>query len=212
MRRRWLTIPLLSAALIAAPAPAAATTLRTLGGSALAPGSPLSATLKSGTHFHIEGGSAGDLDCTRSTFDGAVETNPSPLLPLPATARVTSFTLSGCTDTIPFWTVSSVTTNASPSDPRPARASYLGSASTLAIDGLEVTFTFSNGSWCTYAPTGGTMTAQHNSLTSPWNAEYAFSAVPVTKTGGTALICPANPTWTMTYVAASAGAGMTIQA
>ncbi|HEX2086296.1 MAG TPA: hypothetical protein VHF89_11485 [Solirubrobacteraceae bacterium] len=191
---------------------ASATTIEYTSGGTVASGSAISGSLKSGTVAHLEGGSAGDIDCSASAFGGTLGTNPfTPSV----TGSLTSLTFSSCTDTIPFVTVSSVTTNVGTGvNAKTATATWVapGTNSTFAIAGVEVTVTFSSGSTCIYQPTGATATAKHNSNTTPKNNEYHFDDVPVTKIGGTFGFCPTNGvTWDALYVATSGGTGITIQ-
>jgi hypothetical protein len=208
MLKRALILSLATAAFASPAAPAPATTMKTLAGSTVASGSWSSGTLKSGTSSHFEGGAAGDVDCVSSTLGGTLGTNPfTPSVAL----GLTSLTFGGCTDTIPFVTVSGVTTNAGTgANVKTATATYVtpGTSSTFAIVGLAFTFTFSSGQTCIYEPLGGTATATHNSNTG--NNEYAFN-VTLTKTGGTFAFCPNPLTWTATYVLSSGGGGITIQ-
>jgi len=201
---------------------ASATTIKLVTGATVSSGAGISGSLKAGTTAKLSGGSAGDITCTTSTFGGSLGTNPN----TPSvTGSLTSLTFSGCTDTIPFVTVSTVTTNVSTSNPKPATATYVTATSTVAesgvvatstvaVSGVVATVTFTDGKTCIYAPTTDPATAQHNSHTSPWNNEYAFAAVPLTKTGGTSFACPSsNVTWSATYVAieVSANVGITLQ-
>ena len=175
----------------------------------LASNSSFAGGLKAGTTWHLEGGSAGDVDCGSSTLNGTIGTNPSTpsvtgsLWPPPAFAN--------CTDTMPFVTVTGVST---PPAAKTLSFTYVAppGKSSFAIAGVVVTITLSDGSTCTYAPTLGSATATHNSGTSPWNNEYAFDNVPMTKTGGASAFCPSlNVTLSATYVLTSGGAGITIQ-
>ncbi|HEX8085442.1 MAG TPA: hypothetical protein VF529_14205 [Solirubrobacteraceae bacterium] len=209
MRKRALIIASLALVAFAGVATAAsATTIKFTTGATVTAGSTISGSLKAGTTAHLEGGSAGDIDCSSSSFGGTLDNNGLPSV----TGTLTSLTFTSCTDTIPFVTVSSVTTNVSSTNTKTATATYAGANSTFAIAGVVVTVTFSSGSTCIYQPTGGTATATHNSGTTPWNNEYFFDRVPVTKTGGTFGFCPSsNVTWTATYLATSGGTGITIQ-
>lgn len=197
---------LLAAVAFAGLAPSAsATTMKTLAGATVASGSSVSGSLKPGTSWRLDGGASGSITCTTSTLGGTLGTNPA----TPSvSASLTSLTVTGCTDTFPFVTVSSAMMSASG-----ASFTYAGSASTLALNGLSITITFTSGGTCVYGPTSPPATAQHDSTTSPWNNEYAF-AVPMTRTGGTGgAACPSlGVTWYATYVLGSAGAGITIQA
>ncbi|HEX2086294.1 MAG TPA: hypothetical protein VHF89_11475 [Solirubrobacteraceae bacterium] len=89
---------------------------------------------------------------------------------------------------------------------------YGGTTSTWTWTPVEFTVTFSSGSTCVYRPTGGAATATHDSTTSPWNNEYRFDQVPLTRVGGTFAFCPSlNVTWTATYRLGSGGNGITVQ-
>jgi hypothetical protein len=214
MRAGPLTIPLVSVALLAAAAsPATATTIKYADNSGTVPtGAPISGALKPSTVWHFEGGSGGDIDCSASDLAGSLETNPFiPSVP----GKLTRLTLGSCSDTTPFVTVSGITSNAGTgtnAKPLSFMHGLLGTRSTFAMSGIELTIMFASGSTCIYQPTGGTATATHNSTTTPWNNEYAFTNVPLTKTGGTYAFCPSsNLTFTATYVLTSSGKGITIQ-
>jgi len=207
MRNRALLIASVALMAYAGLAPgASATTIKTTAGVTVSSGAAISGSLKVGTSFVISGGSAGSITCTSSNYKGSINTNPSTLS---VTGSSGPWPVGGCSETIPFVTLSTMTANATA---KTLTATYLGAASTLAISGFGWTVTFTDGKTCVYAPTTDPATAQHNSLTSPWNAEYAFAAIPLTKTGGTSFACPsANVTWSATYFATSGGVGITIQ-
>lgn len=210
MRNRALLIASLALVAFAGLTTAAsATTIKTTANVTVTAGAGINGSLKVGTSATLSGGSAGNIVCTSSSFGGTISTNPN----TPSVSgSLTSLTFTNCTDTIPFVTVSTVTTNVSVGSPKTATATYVGVASTFAVSGIVATVTFTDGRTCIYAPTTDPATAQHNSTTSPWNAEYAFAAVPLTKTGGTSFACPSsNVTWSATYVATSGGVGITIQ-
>lgn len=206
MRKHALIIASLSILAFAGFSTAAsATTIKTTAGATVASGSSISGSLKAGTSAVLSSG-AGNITCTTSTFGGTIGTNPN----TPSvTGSLTSLTFTNCTDTIPFVTVSSVTTNVSAGSPKTATATYNGSSSTFAVSGVAATITFTSGGTCIYQPTNDPATAVHNSNTN--NNEYAFSAVPLTKTGGTSGACSSTATWTATYVAVSGGVGIRIQ-
>ncbi|HEX8085439.1 MAG TPA: hypothetical protein VF529_14190 [Solirubrobacteraceae bacterium] len=209
MRARALILALATAALASWATPASATTIKTLAGATLASNSSFTGTLKAGTVWHIEGGSGGDFDCASSALGGQLGINPA----IPSvTASLTALTVGSCTDTIPFLTLSSVTTNVGTgSAAKPAAFTYLGSGSSLTLLGrIEFTLTFASGSTCVYEVTASGATATHDSNTSPWNNEYVFTDVPMTKTGGTYGFCP-TVSWSAIYVLTSGGAGITIQ-
>ncbi|HEV3001522.1 MAG TPA: hypothetical protein VGW75_12345 [Solirubrobacteraceae bacterium] len=208
MRKRALIIASLSILAFAGFSTAAsATTIKYLTGGTVPSSNPITGQLKAGTSAVLSS-SAGNITCTTSTFGGSLGTNPAVG---PVTGSLTSLTFSNCTDTIPFVTVSTVTTNVGAgASAKTATAAYVGSASTFAVAGVVATITFTSGSWCTYAPTTDPATATHDSTTSPWNNEYRFNAVPLTRTGGTT-ICSSTATWSSTYVAASVSVGITIQ-
>lgn len=207
--RALLTASLALIVFVVAATAASATTMKLVTGATLASNSSISGGLKAGTSFVLSGGSAGNITCTGSTFGGWFGTNPN----TPSvTGGLSSWTFSGCTDTIPFVTVSSTTTNVGTgANAKTLTATYVGAASTLAVHGLVWTVTFTDGRTCVYAPTTDPARAQHNSLTSPWNNEYAFAAVSFTKTGGTSFACPLYPSWSATFVITSGGVGVTIQ-
>jgi hypothetical protein len=211
MRKRALIVASLAAvALGGVTTAASATTIKTTTNVTVSTGASISGSLKTGTNAVLSGGSAGNITCTSSSFGGTIGTNPN----TPSVSgSLTSLTFTGCTDTIPFVTVSTVTTNVGTgANAKTATASYVGAASTFAISGVVATVTFTDGRTCIYQPTTDPATAQHNSLTSPWNNEYAFAAIPLTKSGGTSFACPSsNVTWSSTYVATSGGVGITIQ-
>jgi hypothetical protein len=202
---------LLTAVAVAALAPpASATTLKTVAGTTVPSGGSFSGSLKSGTAWHLEGGAAGDIDCSTSTVGGTIGTNPS----TPSVAgSLTSLTFANCTDTIPFVTVSCVYSNVGAgANAKTLTWTYVPTGSTWTWSGVEITVCFSNGSTCVYQPTGATATATHNSNTSPWNNEYAFNQGWLTKVGGTFALCPSsNVTWTATYLLTSGGSAITIQ-
>ncbi len=203
--RAFLVASLALVAVAGLTTAASATTMKFVTGATVSSGAGISGSLKAGTTSKLSGGSAGDITCTTSTFGGTLGTNPN----TPSVSgSFTSWTFTGCTDTIPFVTVSSSSMRASS-----FTATYVGAASTLAVYGLVWTVTFTDGKTCVYAPTTEPATAQHNSLTSPWNNEYAFAAVPLTKRSeSNSFACPtANVTWSATYVMASGGVGVTIQ-
>ncbi len=206
MSKRALILACLAAAALAPPA--SATTMKTLSGATLASNTGISGSLKAGTTWHIEGGVAGDIDCSTATWGGTLGTNPN----TPSvTGSLTSMTLANCTDTIPFVTASCVTTNVGTgANAKTMTLTYVGVASTLAISGPRFTVCFTNGATCVYETTGGTATAQHDSTRS--NNEYSFNVL-LTETGGTFFGCPSNPTWTATLrlVRTSDQAGITIQ-
>ncbi|HEV3001523.1 MAG TPA: hypothetical protein VGW75_12350 [Solirubrobacteraceae bacterium] len=208
MRKRALIVVSLSVLAFAGFTTAAsATTIRYVTGGIVPSGDPITGTLKPGTSAVLSS-SAGTITCTTSTFGGSIGTNPdTPSV----TGSLTSLTFSNCTDTIPFVTVSTVTTNVSSSTPKTATATYVGVASTFAVAGVTATINFTNGTSCTYGVTNNNpATATHDSTTNPWNNEYRFNAVPLTRTSGTT-VCSSSATWTATYVATSNGVGITIQ-
>ncbi len=205
--RALLTASLALMAFAGATTAASATTMKYVTGGTVPLPASIAASLKTGTSFVISGGSAGNITCPTSSFTGTLTTN-GPWV----SGSLSSWSFSGCTDTIPFVTVSSLTTNVSTGTAKTLTATYVGAASTLAISGLVITVTFTDGKTCIYAPTTDPATAQHNSLTSPWNNEYAFATIPLTKTGGTSFACPSsNATLSATYVITSGGVGITIQ-
>ncbi len=185
---------------------ASATTIKFVTGGTVAVGSGISGSLKAGTSAVLSS-SAGNVTCTTSTFNGTLKTNGGAT----ADGELDALTFSNCTDTIPFVTVSTVTTNVSASSKKPAISTYVGTASTFAVSGVEATITFTSGGTCIYKPTTDPATATHNSLTSPWNNEYAFTNVALTKTGGTSSVCSSTANWNASYVAVSGGVGITIQ-
>jgi hypothetical protein len=212
MLRRALILSLATAALGSSATAASATTIKTLAGATVAPGSSVTGGLKAGTTWHLEGGSAGDVDCGTFTIGGMLATNPfTPSV----TGSASSLTFANCSDTIPFVTVSTITTNVGTgANAKSMMFTYVppGTSSSLMVAGLGFTITFSSGSTCVYEPTGGAATGTHNSNTTPWNNEYAFNNVPYTKTGGTFFACPSsNVTVSWTWVLTSGGAGITIQ-
>jgi len=177
---------------------ASAATMRFLTGAAVASGSTISGSTKASTNSAFSAGAGGSITCASSTLSGTLGTNPA----TPSVSgSLTSLTFNGCTDTIPFVTLSTVATNVGAgANAKPMTMTYLGAASTLAISGLAWTVTFTDGRTCIYAPTTDPATAQHNSHSSPWNAEYTFN-VPLTRTGGTSFACPSvNVVWSATYV------------
>jgi hypothetical protein len=208
MRKRALIIASLSILAFAGFSTAAsATTIKTTTNVTVAAGATISGSLKAGTSAVLSS-SAGNITCTSSSFGGTIGTNPN----TPSvTGSLTSLTFSNCTDTIPFVTVSSVTTNVGTgANAKTATATYVGVSSTFSVAGVSATINFTSGSSCTYAPTNDPATATHDSTTSPWNNEYRFNAVPLTRTGGTT-VCSSTATWSSTYVATSGGVGITIQ-
>lgn len=198
------------AALATTAAPASATTLKTVAGATLASNTAIAGVVKSGTNVHLEGGSAGDIDCSSASLGGTIGTNPN----TPSvTGAITSLTFTGCTDSIPFVTISCLLTDVGTGpNAKTLTFTYTGGTSTMAVATVELTACFSNGSTCVYE-TLGPFTATHNSLSTPLNNEYSFAATPLSKTGGTFFGCPANPTYTATFrlVRASDGAAITIQ-
>lgn len=208
MRKRALIIASLSILVFAGFTTAAsATTIKTTAGATVSANATISGSLKVGTSAVLSSG-AGNITCTSSSFSGTIGANPN----TPSvTGSLTALTFTNCTDTIPFVTVSSVTTNVGTgANAKVATATYVGAASTFSVSGVTATITFTSGSSCTYAPTSNPATAQHDSTTSPWNNEFRFNAVPLTRTAGTT-VCSSTATWSSTYVAVSGGVGITIQ-
>jgi hypothetical protein len=205
MRKRVLILSSLAAiALTGAAAPAArGTTLRLVTGPAVASGASVAAGLKAGTAFVLRDPVLGSVACASSQFTGNVGTNPAPAVRL----SLSPASPAGCTDTVPFAAVVSVTMTFGPSPNATATFDRL-LGSTVTVDGLQITIVLSTGASCTYRPALGNATATHDSFTSPWNDEYAFSVV---MSGGGPAPCPANPMWSATYRVSSGGAGVTIQ-
>ncbi|HEX8085441.1 MAG TPA: hypothetical protein VF529_14200 [Solirubrobacteraceae bacterium] len=205
MRKRILLLGSIAAiALTGAAAPAArATTLRLVSGPAVASGASVAAALKAGTAFVLRDPVLGSVTCSSSQFSGSVGTNPAPAVRL----SLSPPSLAGCVDSVPLVAVVSVTTTFGPSPNATATFDRL-LGSTLAVDRLQITIVFSTGASCSYRPALGSAAATHDSFTSPWNDEYAFS---VLMSGGGPAGCPSNPIWSATYRLSSGGTGITIQ-
>jgi hypothetical protein len=163
-----------------------------VGGTNVAAGAKLSASLKSGTKAVFSDGTAGSVSCAKSTVAETVTTNPAK----PGTAKlsVTGITLSSCTATISGITV----TVKSVTDYKPPFATTISDAKGLPVtvtkpgftvvasaDGVTVT--------CTY------QAASIKGAASNTGSSVAFKDQEFKVLSGSNSLCPASGDLTVTY-------------
>jgi hypothetical protein len=167
-------------------------TITKVGGTNVAVGAKLSASLKSGTKAVFSDGTAGSVSCAKSTVAESVTTNPAK--PGTAALSITGITLSSCTATISGITVTvkSVTDYKPPfkatvSDAKgfPVTVTKPGFTVVASADGVTVT--------CTY------QAASIKGAASNTGSAVAFKDQEFKVLTGSNSLCPASGDLTVTY-------------
>lgn len=187
----------------AAAADIAVLTTGSVGGTNVAEGATVSASLASGTTATLYSTSTGTtgITCTTSAFSATVGSNPT--APGTATESLTAHTFSGCTsNNVGVLGVTSVTVN------------NLGYTTSVASDGtvtvapgtagnIQTTVVLSTllGSvTCVYQATNGTLAGTASNT----DNSIAFANQQFTRTSGSSL-CPSSGYWTAKYAPVTSG-------
>jgi hypothetical protein len=198
--RRSILAAIGAASVIVAMTPMAASaatathvlTVTKVGGTNVAVGAKLSASLKSGTKVVLSDGSSGSISCAKSSFTESVKTNPAK--PGTATLSITAQSYSDCTATISGITVTvkSVTAYKLPyaatvSDAKglPVTVTKPGATVVASADGVTVT--------CIYQAAKITGSAD-NTGSSVGFKDQEFKTI-----AGSNSLCPASGDLTVTY-------------
>jgi hypothetical protein len=167
-------------------------TITKVGGTNVAVGAKLSASLKSGTDVVFSDGSAGSISCAKSSFTESVTTNPAK--PGTATLSITAQSYSDCKATIDGIkaTVKSVTAYKLPykvtvSDAKglPVTVTKPGATVVASADGVTAT--------CTYQAAKITGSADNT------GSAVAFKDQELKVVTGSSSLCPASGDLTVTY-------------
>jgi hypothetical protein len=197
--RRLILGAIGAAAAIAVMTPMAASaatthvlTITKAGGTSVAVGAKLSASLKSGTDAVFSEGTEGSVSCAKSTVAESVTTNPA--APGTAKLKITGQSFSSCTATISGVTVTVNSVKAYKLPYKTTVSDATGLPVTVTKPGAVITVTaLGETITCTYQATSISGTASNT------DNEVAFTDQAFTLVTGTSSLCPSSGDLTVAY-------------